>query len=317
MSTVSKRFQAPLPGVFPQPPFDDYELLDSGEGEKLERYGEVTLVRPDPQALWRRRDPLAWGAAGLKFVRGADSGGRGGRWEASRTAPRSVRGTAPSWKIGFRGASFVLRPKPFKHLGIFPEQAANWTWVGERARHLGEGPRLLNLFGYTGAASVLAARAGYDVTHVDASRTAIAWTKENAQASGLPDDALRLVRDDALSFARREVRRDERYAGILLDPPHHGHGPKGEKWQFEDHFASLLESCAGLLEEDSFLVLSTYAIGYSPLAFLNVLAELPGGEVESDELALPEEGDGQTSTEKPPRFLPAGFCARWKRGRLA
>jgi 23S rRNA (cytosine1962-C5)-methyltransferase len=201
----------------------------------------------------------------------------------------------------------VLRPTPFKHVGIFPEQAANWDFVERAAREFGGGERrLLNLFAYTGTASLAAVRAGYAVTHVDASKSSIAWARENLAASGLADDAMRLVLDDALAFAKREVRRGARYDAILLDPPHHGRGPRGETWQFEEDLAPLIDACAKLLAERAILVLSSYAIGYSPLAFENLLAELPGGRVRSDELALPEESS--------PRFLPAGFCARWGRG---
>lgn len=284
------------PAVFEPVPFSDHALLDSGAGEKLERFGPVTLVRPDPQALWRRRlGASAWKEADLVFVRESD---RGGRWE----------GNAPAdWEVGFAGARLRIRPTPFKHVGLFPEQAANWVWMLERLGQCAPEPRLLNLFGYTGAASVLAARAGAAVTHVDASKTVLAWTLENARLSGLAQAALRLLLEDALAFARREARRGTRYQGILLDPPHHGRGPKGEKWQFESGLAPLLEACRELLAERSFLVLSSYAIGYSALAFENLLGELPGGEVEAGELVLREQGPLA-------RLLPCGFCARWWRG---
>ncbi len=292
------------PAFFEPALFPDHALLDSGEGEKLERFGELVLARPDPQALWRRRlGTAAWKKADLSFVRESD---RGGRWE-----PRSKARAKEGWTVGFDGARFWIRPTPFKHVGLFPEQAANWAWTGAR---LGapeeprpEKPRLLNLFAYTGAASVLAALQGAEVTHVDASRTALAWARENAELSGLPEKAIRFVLDDALVFARREARRDARYHGILIDPPHHGRGPKGEKWQFETGLAPLLEACEKLLAERSFLILSSYAIGYSALAFENLLGELEGGSVESGELVLREEGEGG-------RLLPCGFCARWSRG---
>lgn len=293
-----------LPPIFEQPDFSGYALLDSGEGEKLERFGPVVLRRPDPQALWRPKlGPDEWAAAHLRFIRESD---RGGRWEAHREAPKEARGKEPSWTVDFGQARFLIRPTPFKHVGLFPEQASNWSFVEERGRELGRGAKLLNLFGYTGAASVLAAQAGFEVTHVDASKASLNWTRENAVASGLGERALRIVHEDALAFANREARRGNKYAGVLLDPPHYGRGPKGEKWQFEESFAPLLEAVGQLLDERAFLVLSTYAIGYSPLAFHNLLSELEGGEVEAGELALREEA-GE-------RLLPCGFSARWWRG---
>ena len=300
------------PQVFPAPPFADHALLDSGLGQKLERFGEVVLARPDPQALWRPRLPRAtWEQADLTFERESD---RGGRW---RTRPGLVGPLGredAEWHIGFERAQLVVRPTPFKHVGVFPEQAPNWDLVARAVRvlraELGEPPRVLNLFGYTGAASVLAALEGASVTHVDASRASLTWTTDNAAASGLGRNALRVICDDALAFAARDVRRGATYHVVLLDPPHYGRGPKGEVWRFEEGFAPLLEAVAQLLAERALLVLSTYAIGYSPLAFTNVLAELPGGTVEAGELALREvERPGL-----PSRFLPAGFCARWWRG---
>ncbi len=289
------------PSCFDPAAFPDHALLDSGAGEKLERYGSVVLARPDPQALWRRRlADAAWERADLVFVRESD---RGGRWEGPR-APALER---EGWTVRFEEGTFRIRPTPFKHVGLFPEQAANWTWMKARLAACGARPRLLNLFGYSGAASVLAALWGSEVTHVDASKTALAWTRENAELSGLAEGALRLVLDDALAFARREARRGARYAGILVDPPHHGRGPKGERWEFETGLAPLIEAAAELLDERAFLVLSSYAIGYSPLAFTNLLGELEGGTVAAGELVLPEQGEGA-------RCLPCGFCARWTRG---
>jgi len=300
------------PQVFPAPPFPDHALLDSGHGQKLERFGEVLLVRPDPQALWRPRLPEAeWQRADLTFERESD---RGGRWRPRPGAAAALAREGAEWHITFGGARLAVRPTPFKHVGVFPEQAANWALVEAvvmRLRaELGRAPRVLNLFGYTGAASVLAALAGASVTHVDASRASLTWTTDNAEASGLGRNALRVLCDDALAFAERELRRASLYEVILVDPPHYGRGPKGEVWRFEEGFAPLLEALSGLLAERALLVLSTYAIGYSPLAFQNVLAELPGGSVEVGELALTED----ERPGLPRRRLPAGFCARWWRG---
>ncbi len=297
------------PSVFPSIPLDNYTLLDSGAGEKLERFGEVVLRRPDPQALWRRRRAdRDWKNADLTFVRESD---RGGQWQAGPGVRPFLRAAEPSWKLKHASASFLIRPTAFKHVGLFPEQAANWDYIARVGRELkasGEDkPRLLNLFGYTGAASVLAAADGWDVTHVDASKQSVAWLRENIAASGLPERVMRLMVDDALGFARREVRRESKYSAVLLDPPHYGRGPKGEKWQLEDSLATLIETAGQLLEERGVLVLSTYAVGYSPLAFQNILGDLGAGEVSVGELALQEEGEDG-------RFLPAGFCARFARG---
>ena len=298
--------------LFEQPEFADYELVDSGAGEKLERFAGVTLRRPDPQALWRRRAPASvWNAAHLTFERDEASGGKRGVWRASKDAPQHARGDNAQWPVRWRDAVCIVRPTPFKHVGLFPEQAANWAWSIAVARHFGVArPRMLNLFGYTGVASIVAAQAGYEVTHVDASKTSLAWMKDDARASGLADDALRIVLEDALAFARREVRRGARYYAILLDPPHYGRGPKGEVWQFEEHLAPLLEQCRALLAERAILVLSTYAIGFSPLAFHNLLSEFDGAEVETGELALRE----REFPGEPTRYLPCGFCARLRRG---
>jgi len=306
------------PGSFAHRPFGAHALLDSGDGEKIERFGETILVRPDPQALWRRRDPAAWGRADLVFVRESD---RGGRWEApgARARGRGGRGAAlpeREWTVALFGARLVLRTTPFKHVGLFPEQATNWELVASLRGKLGqERPRLLNLFGYTGAASLLAARAGYEVTHVDASRTALSWTRANLEASGQKPDTLRLVLDDALAYARREARRGRRYHAILVDPPRYGRGPKGETWRFEEKIVALLEACGDLLAERSMLILSAYAIGISPRTLANLLAPLEGGVVRVGELCLPEDPASEGPEElAPPRLLPCGFCARWTRG---
>ena len=297
--------------MFPIAAFPDYALLDSGGAEKLERFGPLVLRRPDPQALWRPHlEASAWAAADLCFERDLESGGKRGTWRARAKAPALARASEPRWEIGWRGVRCVIQPTPFKHVGIFPEQAANWDLIERAAGCFGGAePKLLNLFGYTGTASLVAARAGFAVTHVDASKTSLAWLRENLTASSMPADSVRIVLDDALTFALREVRRRARYAAILLDPPHFGRGPKNEVWQFEDHLTPLLEACRALLDERGFLVLSSYAIGFSPLAFQNLLAEFENGRAVADELAL-----AQTAESATVRHLPAGFCARFVRG---
>jgi len=291
------------------PEFLDYSLLDSGEGEKLERLGEVVLRRPDPQALWPRRlGAEAWDEADLRFVRESD---RGGRWEPGPRTPECAKGEEAEWEIGWRDARFLVRPTPFKHVGVFPEQAANWSWLVElKDRFEMERPRLLNLFGYSGAASVVASLAGYEVTHVDASRTSLAWAGENAIASGLGERSWRVLLEDAPTFAAREGRRESKYEVVLLDPPRHGRGPSGESWDLSEGLAPLLASVGGVLAERAAVCLSTYAVGLSPLSLVGALSVLGPGEVEAGELALPEEGAGEGA----PRLLPAGFCARFTRG---
>ncbi|RKY19336.1 MAG: SAM-dependent methyltransferase [Planctomycetota bacterium] len=296
------------PAVFPHDPIEGYALLDCGDGEKLERFGGVVLRRPDPLAMWRpERDAAFWAQADLSFVRESD---RGGRWQ-----PR--RGAAPlpePWTLTHRDTRLLLRPTPFKHVGVFPEQASNWLWTAQRIAQLAPTfvareeprPRLLNLFAYTGAASVAAAQAGAFVTHVDASKPAMRWARENAAASGLAPDAVRWICDDALQFVQRERRRGRRYDGVLLDPPPYGRGPDGQRWTFEEGVVELLADIAGLLEPDAgFVVLSCYAVGTSPLAFQQMLAELGAAEVSAGELALPVQDSA--------RLLPAGLCARWWR----
>ena len=279
---------------------------------KLERFGDVTLVRPDPQALWSPRlGPHAWEAAHLKFERESD---RGGSFLPSPDAPAHARGEGAQWECSHGAATFLIRPTAFKHVGLFPEQATNWAFVQEAAGSLAKGrsdaPRLLNLFGYSGVASILAAQAGYSVTHVDASKHAIAWTRDNLAASSMPDDSLRLLCDDALAFVRREGRRGARYAAVLMDPPHHGRGPKGESWQLERDLGPLLEAVAPLLEERALFVLSAYAVGYSAISLARLMEEhlgAPGSDsIQAGELVL-SEGDGE-------RILPAGLCVRWQRG---
>lgn len=294
-----------LAAVFPPRPLSGHELLDSGHGEKLERFGEWVLRRPDPQAMWIPARPAAeWDAADLRFVRESD---RGGRWEPGARA----RGRPPeSWLLEHEGARLLVRPTPFKHVGLFPEQACNWEFVAQRLaaqRRAGaERPAVLNLFAYTGAASVMACRAGAFVTHVDSSRPALRWARENAAASGLAEDAIRWIEDDAAVFVRREARRGRRYAGILLDPPPYGRGPDNQRWVFEEQVAGLLAACRELLQEGpAFLVLSCYAVGTSPLAFHNLLGEIGPAEVVAGELAIPHAGG--------PRLLPAGLCGRWWR----
>lgn len=278
-------------------PSADYELIDSGDGEKLERYGRVLLRRPDPQALWRKADPARWREAHGTFTRE----GRDGRWKFNKAAPEK-------WTIAFGGLSFHIRPTAFKHTGIFPEQAPNWDWMRAAIRGAGREVSVLNLFGYTGGATLACAQAGARVCHVDASKASVGWARENAALSGLADRPIRWILDDAKAFVARELRRGNRYDALVMDPPAFGRGPQGDVWQIETDFVPLMEDCRKLLSDRPlFFLLNGYASGYSQLAYrFNVdhLFQGQGGAVESGELTIRESlGD---------RLLPCGIFARWR-----
>ncbi len=260
---------------------DGYSLLDSGNGRKLERFGALTLVRPEEQAMWSPRlDETAWGAADAVFTGDTDEEGAG-RWKR-----RS--GLEESWPCRHGKIRFSCRFTSFRHVGAFPEQEAHWAWMRERLAAR-VSPTLLNLFGYTGLASLIAAEAGAEVTHVDASKKAIAWARENQALSGLEDRPIRWIVDDAVKFAAREVRRGRRYDGILLDPPKFGRGPKNEVWDLFRNLPEMLTLCRDILKPDGFLILTAYAIRASFLSLQRVSEDVLGPGVEAGELALEEE----------------------------
>ena len=278
-------------------PAKDYELLDSGEGEKLERYGKYVLRRPDPQALWPRVLPeKEWQKADAIFLRD----GKSTEWKIKP-------GTPEKWQIGFSELKFWIRPTAFKHTGLFPEQAGNWEWLQNLIKKSGRKVSVLNLFGYTGGATLAAAQAGAEVCHVDGSKTAIGWARDNAELSGLADKPVRWILDDAAAFVRREIKRGRRYDGLIMDPPAFGHGPKGEMWQIEDNFLPFLDLCRQVLSDKPlFVLINGYASGYSALAYENNLLSLQkklGGKIEKGELTIQESKSG--------RLLPCGIFARW------
>lgn len=278
--------------------FEGYELLDSGDHEKLERFGEITVARPDTQAIWKKNNPEAWKVADASF---AFTEGKGA-WKAREEMPEA-------WPITYKNASFTAKLTNFKHVGLFPEQEPNWSWSAELISKLQE-PQVLNLFGYTGAASVVAAKAGAKVTHVDSSKASIAWTKENATASGVSEDAIRCILEDARSFVKREVRRGAKYEGILLDPPAFGRGAKDEVWKIEEDLLPLMETLKELLSPapGSFFLLNGYAAGYSPLSFKQLVESVfPGEQIEFGELRIPEKDSS--------RFIPEGMYVRFSRSR--
>ena len=278
--------------------WDDYGLIDSGHGRKLERYGAYRFIRPEPQALWTPR--LAeWNAHG-EFVPGSDEDG-GGRWRFDGPVPRD------GWPLGWRDVRFTAQCTPFRHLGFFPDMAPVWNWMGEQ---LGGRPdaATLNLFGYTGVGTLALSDFG-PVTHVDASKKSVAQARANAALAGMEARPVRWIIEDAAKFAAREVRRGRRYDGIILDPPKFGRGPDGEVWRLEEHLPGLVADCRRLLDDDSrFLFLTVYAVRMSSLAIAGLLAELFAdlpGTIEHGDLAVREDDQG--------RLLPTAIFARWRR----
>ncbi len=278
-------------------PWPDFALLDSGDGRKLERYGDVRLIRPEPQALWSPASP-DWRADG-EFVPASDDEG-GGRWNLSPRVPRD------GWPLAWEGLRFTAQTTPFRHLGFFPDMAPVWRWMREQLPRPEQG-EVMNLFGYTGLASLAMAAHGARVVHVDASKKSVAQARANAALSGLETAPIRWIVDDASAFAAREVRRGRRYQGILLDPPKFGRGPNGELWRLEEHLPPLIRDCASLLADDArFLFLTVYAVRMSALAIGELLRQSlgsRGGRVEAGELAIREEARGLA--------LPTAIWARW------
>jgi 23S rRNA (cytosine1962-C5)-methyltransferase len=277
--------------------WDDYGLIDSGHGRKLERYGNYRFIRPEPQAMWSPRLE-EWDAHG-EFVPGSDETG-GGRWRFDMPVPRE------GWPLGWSAVRFTARCTPFRHLGFFPDMAPVWHWLGERLAGLSDA-ETLNLFGYTGVGTLALSHCG-PVTHVDASKKSVAQARENAALSDMAERPVRWLVDDAAKFAAREVRRGRRYDGIILDPPKFGRGPEGEVWRIEEHLAGLLGNCRRLLDAESrFLFLTVYAVRISPLALAGLMhqifRDLPG-RIEYGDLAVREEGDDA-------RLLPTAIFARW------
>jgi 23S rRNA (cytosine1962-C5)-methyltransferase len=282
--------------------FPGYALLDSGDGRKLERFGGVVVERPEPQALWRPvLEPGTWLRADASFKSSsAEEDGEGGRWRRNKPVPES-------WAVEVLGVTVLCRLTSFRHLGLFPEQLPHWRWMLDWLREGPKPARVLNLFAYTGAASLIAAKAGAEVTHVDASKKAVAWARQNRTASKLDEAPVRWILEDARKFVARELRRGRTYHVILVDPPKFGRGPEGEVWDVFQHLAPLIRDCAGLLApERSALMLTTYAIRASALATDGLVREClagRGGAIESGELAVVEESGG--------RLLPTSLYTRW------
>ena len=278
----------------------DFEVLDTGDGEKLERWGDVILRRPDPQTIWPKADPALWRRAQAWYHR-SDKGG--GEWEFFSRLPEK-------WVITHEALRFYVRPTGFKHTGLFPEQAANWVWMAEKLRQSGRKDlRVLNLFGYTGGATLACAQAGAHVTHVDAAKGMVQWAKENRELSQLPETSCRWIVEDALRFVQREIRRGNSYDGILMDPPSYGRGPSGEVWKLENELYGLIDTCAQVLSpEPLFFLVNSYTTGFQASVLSNIIEKCVvsrfGGQVDSQELCLPVSTGG---------VLPCGATGRWFR----
>ena len=275
----------------------DYELLDCGGGEKLERWDKQILVRPDPQAIWETdKSERAWRGATGRYSRSATGGGH---WD---------KGKLPeSWQIHYKDLTFQVKPMNFKHTGLFPEQAVNWDFVMDKIRSAGRPIRVLNLFAYTGGATVACAKAGASVCHVDAAKGMVAWAKENARLSGLAEAPVRWIVDDCAKFVEREIRRGKTYDAIIMDPPSYGRGPGGEVWKLENELYPLVDLCAQALSDTPlFFLINGYTTGFSASVLGNIarrcLVARYGGKVEADELCLTVTTGG---------VLPCGTTARW------
>ncbi len=278
----------------------DYEIIDAGGGDKLERWGGVTLLRPDPQAVWPMNE--AGRNIDAKYLR-SDTGG--GHWEYYRTLPES-------WRILYRDLEFIVRPTGFKHTGLFPEQAVNWDYMrGVVREYKKDDPnrpfRVLNLFAYTGGATCALAAEGAEVVHVDAAKGMVQWAKNNLEACGLAERPVRFIVDDCMKFVQRELRRGRSYEGILMDPPSYGRGPTGEMWRIETGLYPLVEACAALLsDEAAFFLINSYTTGLAPTVLADVLRVAlkgMGGSIEAQEVGLPITNGGLV--------LPCGATGRW------
>lgn len=269
--------------------WEDYELLDSGNGLRLERFGKHTISKPDPQAIWKQ-------SLSKSFWENADAKYENNTWIKKANFPEK-------WEIRYKNLKFFAKLTSFKHTGIFPEQSINWDFIQNLIENADYKPNILNLFAYTGAASLVAAEKGAKVTHLDASKPSISWAKENQEASGLIDKPIRYILDDAISFTAREIRRGNKYDGVIMDPPVYGHGPSKEVWDFNESFPILLKNCSELLSEKPLFVISNaYAISSSSIMLKNLFEDyFPKGNLEYGELALEQQNS---------RLLSTGIIAR-------
>ena len=280
--------------------WQDYEVVDCSKGEKLEKWGEYILVRPDPQVIWNtERKNHLWKKMNAHYHRSERGGGE---WEFFDLPEQ--------WTISYKNLKFNLKPFSFKHTGLFPEQATNWDWFSEKIKKANRPVKVLNLFAYTGGATLAAAEAGASVTHVDASKAMVAWAKENAKSSGLENAPIRWLVDDCVKFVEREIRRGNKYDGIIMDPPSYGRGPKGEIWKIEDSIYDFIKLCTKILADDAiFFLINSYTTGLAPsvLTYMISTEIVPkfGGHVVSDEVGLP--------VRDTKLVLPCGASGRWEK----
>lgn len=280
----------------------DYRLIDAADGEKLEYWGKYLLRRPEPQAVWEKNDKSGiWEKAHAHYHRSASGGGH---WEYGKKA------LPERWTVNYKDLTFNIKPMGFKHTGLFPEQAVNWDWFGGLIKNAHRPIRILNLFAYTGGATVAALSAGAEVVHVDASKGMVTWAKENVISSGLGDKNVRYIVDDVKKFVAREIRRERKYDAVIMDPPSYGRGPSGELWRIEDELYPLVCGCMKLLSDNPlFFLINSYTSGLCGTVLSNILSVTAGkkysGTVTADEIGLPMEASGM--------ILPCGISARWQK----
>ena len=277
----------------------DYEILDMASGEKLERWGNIYLVRPDPQIIWKEKSfPKKWNEANAVYNRSSSGGGG---WQYKKRLPEA-------WQIKYKNLTFNIKPMGFKHTGLFPEQAVNWDWMINKIKSEKREIKVLNLFAYTGGATVACLSAGASVCHVDSSKGMVAWAKENVTSSGLSDRPVRFIIDDVTKFVQREIRRGNKYDAIVMDPPSYGRGKNGEVWQFENNIADLVELCSEVLSDNPlFFLINSYTTGISSKVLENILdlKIRKKGKLSSGEIGLP-----MTNSKL---VLPCGIYGRWEK----
>ena len=277
----------------------DYEIIDMASGEKLERWGNIKLIRPDPQIIWKNKSiPSEWKSANARYNR---SNTGGGAWEYSKRLPES-------WQVKYKNLTFNIKPMGFKHTGLFPEQAVNWDWMINKIKQSKRDIKVLNLFAYTGGATVACLSAGASVCHVDSSKGMTTWAKENVESSGLREKPVRFIIDDVVKFVQREIRRGNKYDAIIMDPPSYGRGKNGEVWQFENNIADLVEICTQVLSDDPlFFLINSYTTGISSKVLANLLElnmKRYNGKITSGEVGLPMKNSKLV--------LPCGIYGRWE-----
>ena len=278
----------------------DYEIIDMASGEKLERWGNIKLIRPDPQIIWKNKSiPSEWKSANARYNR---SNTGGGAWEYSKRLPES-------WQVKYKNLTFNIKPMGFKHTGLFPEQAVNWDWMINKIKQSKRDIKVLNLFAYTGGATVACLSAGASVCHVDSSKGMTTWAKENVESSGLREKPVRFIIDDVVKFVQREIRRGNKYDAIIMDPPSYGRGKNGEVWQFENNIADLVELCTQVLSDNPlFFLINSYTTGISSKVLANLLElnmKRYNGKITSGEIGLPMKNSKLV--------LPCGIYGRWEK----